>query len=263
MTGYGDDSSVATDITEDGSVIFAVFAGGGLVRDKRGNIIRVCGVAGCQYKTGVTNNMKKHKAAKHGIDVIWFSCDQDGCDYKAKHAGTLKRHERDDVGRRIRVHWNTREAYDGTIDTFNVDNGRVHVAYDDGDEEWLNPLDKEISWEFLGPLEENAKPLSSASSLTEEVGINPDEIYTDSEALYHCDQDGCDYKAKQASNLKRHKQKWFMILTFDGTTAIKTAADYKAKTAGDLKQHKQMVHDIDVRWHHCDQDGCDYKAKKA
>ena len=24
-----------------------------------------------------------------------------------------------------------------------------------------------------------------------------------------------------------------------------------------------MVHDIDVRWHPCDQDGCDYKAKLA
>ena len=29
------------------------------------------------------------------------------------------------------------------------------------------------------------------------------------------------------------------------------------------KSDKQIVHDIAVRWHPCDQDGCDYKAKEA
>ncbi|GMI08693.1 hypothetical protein TrVE_jg3003, partial [Triparma verrucosa] len=67
--------------------------------------------------------------------------------------------ERGDVGRRIRVHWNTREAYDGIIDTFYVDNGRVHITYDDGDKEWLNPLDTGSSWEFLcPPKERNPQP---------------------------------------------------------------------------------------------------------
>ena len=47
---------------------------------------------------------------------------------------------------------------------------------------------------------------------------------------HYCDQDGCDYKAKQAGN---------------------------------LKQHKADVHDIDATWHHCDQDDCDFKAKIA
>ncbi|GMH88781.1 hypothetical protein TrST_g6210 [Triparma strigata] len=65
----------------------------GLVRDERGNIIRTCGIAGCQYKTGITTNMKKHKAAKHGIDGVWFYCDQDGCDYKVKVAGSIKEHK--------------------------------------------------------------------------------------------------------------------------------------------------------------------------
>ena len=40
---------------------------------------------------------------------------------------------------------------------------------------------------------------------------------------HHCDQDGCDYKAKQACSIKQHKQS-FMILTFDGTSAQKSAA---------------------------------------
>lgn len=29
------------------------------------------------------------------------------------------------------MHWNPREAYDGIIDTFDLNNGRVHVTYDD------------------------------------------------------------------------------------------------------------------------------------
>ncbi|GMI07494.1 hypothetical protein TrVE_jg8433 [Triparma verrucosa] len=84
-TGYEEDeSAVATDITEDdlddGSVMVLAGRGAarGLVRDKWGAIIRTCGIAGCQYKTGKMSDMKNHKAAKHGIDVVWFSCDQDG-----------------------------------------------------------------------------------------------------------------------------------------------------------------------------------------
>ncbi|GMH93910.1 hypothetical protein TrST_g7945 [Triparma strigata] len=94
MTGYGDDSPVATGITEDGSVIFA--GGGaarGMERDKWGKIIRTCGIAGCQHRCR-SSHMKYHKASKHGIDVVWFSCDQEGCGYKAKQAGTLKKHKR-------------------------------------------------------------------------------------------------------------------------------------------------------------------------
>ncbi|GMH78356.1 hypothetical protein TrLO_g9995, partial [Triparma laevis f. longispina] len=68
----------------------------GVERDKTGrNIIRMCGLPGCQYKTGYTNTMKKHKAAKHGINVVWFSCDQDNCEYKTKEAGKLKQHKRE------------------------------------------------------------------------------------------------------------------------------------------------------------------------
>ncbi|GMH89722.1 hypothetical protein TrST_g9846 [Triparma strigata] len=135
-TGCGDES-VAAGITEDdfddGSVIFGGGgAGGGLVRDKWGKVIRTCGIAGCQYR-GRSSYMKTHKAAKHGIDVVWFSCDQDRCEYKAKEAGDLKRHKQ-----------------------------MIH--------------DIDVRW-------------------------------------HHCDQDGCDYKAKT-----------FMILTFNGTTVIKTDA---------------------------------------
>ena len=209
--------------------------------------------------------------------------------------------ERDDVGRRIRVHWNPREAYDGIIDTFDLNNGRVHVTYDDGDKEWLNPLDTESSWEFLCPDLDNGSVggKGAAGGLLRDkegrvirkcglagrdkwgniirlCGISGCQYRGKISHLkqhqaakhgidvvwYRCDQIGCDYKAKQASHLKKHKQNIHDI----GVRWHRCGLDgcrYKAKSAGSLKKHKQMVHDIDVRWHHCDQDGCTYKAKLA
>ena len=35
-------------------------------RDKSGHIV-MCGIEGCEYKTGNTTSMKNHKGAKHGI----------------------------------------------------------------------------------------------------------------------------------------------------------------------------------------------------
>ena len=63
----------------------------GMERDEKGQIIVACGIAGCQYKGRLTN-VKNHKAAKHGIDVIWYRCDQEGCTYKAKQASNLRMH---------------------------------------------------------------------------------------------------------------------------------------------------------------------------
>ena len=46
---------------------------------------------------------------------------------------------------------------------------------------------------------------------------------------FHCDQVGCNYKCKQKTT---------------------------------LKQHKENIHDIGVIWFYCDQDGCNYKCKQ-
>mmetsp|Transcript_14090 Transcript_14090/g.28763 ORF Transcript_14090/g.28763 Transcript_14090/m.28763 type:complete len:102 (+) Transcript_14090:231-536(+) len=64
----------------------------GKERDKRGQIIKVCGIDGCTYKTGITANMKNHKAAKHNIDVVWHTCPN--CDYKAKQKCSITKHLR-------------------------------------------------------------------------------------------------------------------------------------------------------------------------
>ena len=54
-----------------------------------------------------------------------------------------------DVNRRIRVHWDEGEFYDGVVDNHNSDNGHAHIKYDDGDEEWLNPADGGTNWEWI------------------------------------------------------------------------------------------------------------------
>ena len=63
-----------------------------------------CGEPGCEYEskwasTLLFNRRNKHsqikprKAAVHDIDVVYFPFDANGCDYEAKDAGSLKRHE--------------------------------------------------------------------------------------------------------------------------------------------------------------------------
>ena len=200
--------------------------------------------------------------------------------------------ERDDVGRRIEVHWNTRESYDGIIGAFNVNNGQVHVAYDDGDEEWLDPLDKETSWEFLGPPERKTH-----SPWFDEYGVEDEEDeeehgFEDEEdeeeeklrrkrgepktiegvkrrkqgniirTLRTCGIAGCKYKTGYQNNMNRHKAARHSV-NLIWYHCDQDGCDFKAKQSHGIKTHKQQVHDIDVQWHPCDQDGCDYKAKRA
>ena len=48
---------------------------------------------GCEYKAKTEGNLKKHKFAVHDIDVTYYLCNVDGCEYKAKVPGTLKKHK--------------------------------------------------------------------------------------------------------------------------------------------------------------------------
>ena len=53
-----------------------------------------CGINGCKYKTKDSGNLKKHKMHVHNIGVTWHHCDVAGCQYKAKQKGDLKKHKR-------------------------------------------------------------------------------------------------------------------------------------------------------------------------
>ncbi|GMH72678.1 hypothetical protein TrST_g12103 [Triparma strigata] len=194
MTGY-DDESVATDITEgdldDGSVIFAGGGGarggarGGLARDKWGNIIRTCGIAGCQYKTGNTTNMKNHKAAKHGIDVVWFSCDQDGCDYKVKQAGDLKKHKANFHDIDVNWHHCDQDGCDYKAKLAGTLKQHKQMVHD---------IDIRDGCDYKAKA---ACTLKSHKASVHDIDVR----------WHHCDQDFCTYKAKLASTLKSHKRR--------------------------------------------------------
>jgi hypothetical protein len=69
----------------------------------------------------------------------------------------------------------------------------------------------------------------------------------------------CEFKCKQKGNLKRHLAeihdidvKWFHCEMEE--------CEFKCKQKGDLKRHLASVHDIDVEWYHCDL--CNYKCKR-
>ena len=53
----------------------------------------LCGDDGCEYKAKVTSSVRTHKAMVHDIDVTYYVCVVEGCDYKAKVAGNVRTHK--------------------------------------------------------------------------------------------------------------------------------------------------------------------------
>ena len=113
---------------------------------------------------------------------------------------------------------------------------------------------------FLDNIINNNNKISNRSNYNYKGNLIQNMENIDHNFLY-CDQDGCNYKSKLKSNLKKHKANVHDI----GVTWFYCDQDncnYKCKRKSDLKQHKKNIHDIGVTWFHCDQDGCNYKCKQ-
>ena len=50
-----------------------------------------CDIPGCTYASIHRQNLTRHKAGKHNINVTWYSCDL--CPYRAKQRSDLKDHK--------------------------------------------------------------------------------------------------------------------------------------------------------------------------
>ena len=110
----------------------------------------------CESRFKSAGHLKQHKADAHGLGVVWHACDQPGCEYQAKQAGTLKRHKANahDLG----VVW--------------------HACDQPGCEHQFK----------------QACNLKRHKANAHDLGV-----------VWHaCDQPGCEHQFKQASNLHEH-----------------------------------------------------------
>ena len=51
-----------------------------------------CSMEGCESKFKQKSNLKTHKADAHDIDVKWFKCSIEGCMYRCKQKSSIKQH---------------------------------------------------------------------------------------------------------------------------------------------------------------------------
>ena len=203
----------------------------GVERDKRGWIIRACGIADCQYKTSMSVSMKNHKAAKHGIDVVWYSCDQDNCDYKAKRTWMIKQHK---LTHNIGVVWHQCDSCDYKAkqtshlkrhkrNMHNIDHVSKPLVVADSDTlVGVHKLTRDAAVERLRAV---GVGVPRGLELLSEVVHG--QLQSKPGVMWH----QCDSCA------------------------------YRAKHAGALTKHKRHIHNIDVVWHQCN--SCEYKTKRA
>ncbi|GMH99959.1 hypothetical protein TrVE_jg4696 [Triparma verrucosa] len=176
----------------------------GVVRNKWGGIIRTCGIDGCEYKIGNPNHMKSHKAAKHNVNVRWFSCDQAGCDYKAKQASNLKGHKATKHGINVIMHkctvpgcnYEAKEA--GKVKRHKADKHGINAT-------------------FFHCTEPNCNFQAKRALVVKQHRANIHDI----DVVWHyCKLDGCTFRAKESRSLGRHQRtlhkRHFVI---PGTTA--------------------------------------------
>ena len=155
----------------------------------------VCDQSGCSYKAKQAGTLKEHKAFVHDIGVVWHVCDQPNCNHKAKHAGNLKTHLSDVHG--MGVVWHVCD--------------QANCSYK----------------------AKQAGSLKQHLSDVHDVGVE----------WHVCDQPNCSYKAKKAGSLKTHLSAVHDIGVV-WHVCDQPNCSYKAKRAGHLKEHKAFVHDI-------------------
>eukprot|EP00519_Triparma_laevis_P001665 CAMPEP_0182509484 /NCGR_PEP_ID=MMETSP1321-20130603/26924_1 /TAXON_ID=91990 /ORGANISM="Bolidomonas sp., Strain RCC1657" /LENGTH=280 /DNA_ID=CAMNT_0024715765 /DNA_START=120 /DNA_END=958 /DNA_ORIENTATION=+ len=182
-------------------------------RDKGKRIIKLCGINGCQYKTGVSTNMRGHKHSIHKIPKelvpenarlkgdrdkygIIKTCNVDGCGYRSGHSQSMKNHKAGKHG--INVVW------------FNCE---------------------EPGCEYRA---KRADSLKQHKQQKHDINVQ----------WHYCKVDGCLYKAKRSGNLKQHKQDIHNLDVVWHPCEIE-GCTYRAKKRGHLKRHLKHRHKMD------------------
>ena len=181
----------------------------------------------CEYKAKEAGHLKRHKANKHYIGVVWHVCNQTGCDFKAKEQGSLKRHKafKHDIG----VVWHVCDHP-----------GCEHKAKEAGHLKHHKALKHDIGvvWVYCDHPKceyrtKQADTLKKHKADRHDIGV-----------VWHvCDQPGCEHKAKQAINLKRHKANVHDIgVVWHTCDADPGKCDYQSKQLGNLYDHIRRMH---------------------
>ena len=137
--------------------------------------------------------MKQHKANIHYIDVNWFYCDQDECDFKCKNNSHLKEHKEfvHDIGKhKCDFCLNHRNSHIEYEDSNKVKSSICRKCYQKvtgkksrAEKIWSDYLDEHFGTEYL---------LGSDKSLKSMGGCTlkrPDKLYASPDTIFLCECD--------------------------------------------------------------------------
>lgn len=174
----------------------------------------------CDYETNCSGNLKRHKANKHNIDVIWHHCDY--CEYKCKHKSDLKGHKA--FKHDIDVTWHHCDICDCKFKRKReLKRHKVFIH------------DIDVKWNYC-----NVDDCKFKSKTGSEIKRHKSYIHDIDVVWYHCDIGKCEKFFKDISDLKRHK------LTCTGTDTILSYGEYRIKEMLD----EMMVYYIHDKTHY-------------
>ncbi|WP_252176682.1 hypothetical protein [Endozoicomonas sp. 4G] len=186
-----------------------------------------CDHEGCDYKTKWSGDLKRHKQIHLPADQRpkVYHCDYEGCDYSVEQVYRLKRHKQthlpaDQRPNRSKIHQCDHE--DCNYSTDQACNMKRH-------KQTHLPADQ--------------RPKRAK--------------------VHQCDHEGCDFSTNRAENLKGHKQ---THLPADQRPKVHQCdhegCDYSTGHLGNLKMHKQthLPADQRLKIHQCDHEGCNYST---
>ena len=147
---------------------------------------QACDQPDCAYKSKHARDLKRHKAFKHNIGVVWHACDQ--CEVKSKHAGDLKRHKAFKHG--IGVTWHACDQCE--VKSKHASHLKRHKASRHG---------IGVVWHACDQLKCEVK-----TKRAEDLKQHKADVHDIGVVWHECDAapGKCEYKAKQSSRLHDH-----------------------------------------------------------
>jgi len=170
-------------------------------RDKWGGVIRMCGIDGCMYKSGVASHMERHRVSKHGFQANWHKS-EDG-------------KERDKWGNVLTMCMVNGCTFKGTATVMKAHKAGKHNIFP---EEWKSDGKERDKWGCVlkacgidGCTYKTGKASSMKVHQAAKHGIAVKRKKKDGKErdhlgriIHRCQIVGCEYKTGCTGNLKKH-----------------------------------------------------------